>query len=526
MVDRLVAVDDADYRLPAPVLQALGADMGNPASALGAQLSATIDAVGSALFASLDPVTGEVLDGNGEPVVGAALIPLLAHRSGTDRIAALRDFGTGSMVVAAVGDSTWNDGDEAVRLVCREFGLTLPAAIRRTYATWNDATQSLNTPVVDNAGEGSGGSGGVEVSDDFNRVVADLVGTTAPSGATWAGSSGRWAADGSAAVPSGAGGLSMQPSVKDCTATVTINVITKSTTAGNFRVYLGGNIATLGANGIWVQLGVSASGVPSLSLWKTVEGTNTQIGSTNFSTGLTSNTPTVQTAVLELEIAIQNVTATLTVTGETSAVINGSITETDYSTLGPHAGVFVNTGGAPLYTVDSILIESPVAPSTADEFAFINGATAGKTLAYFTTRVDEMFPAVTPIDVLFVTDGHNHGAASSATFLTGVTDFLTAFAVNHPDAAIVFVSQNPEFAPAGNVAAHANRQRALRDWAQANGHEYLPVFEAFAAQPDGGASLVKADGIHPTTPPAPYTAWSGSRLTADKMLDAINARST
>lgn len=44
MVDRLVAVDDADYRLPEPVLGALAADMANPATAVGAQLNATIDA--------------------------------------------------------------------------------------------------------------------------------------------------------------------------------------------------------------------------------------------------------------------------------------------------------------------------------------------------------------------------------------------------------------------------------------------------------------------------------------------------
>ncbi len=41
MVDRLVAVDDADYRLPEPVLAALGTDMGDAGNPLGAQLSAT-----------------------------------------------------------------------------------------------------------------------------------------------------------------------------------------------------------------------------------------------------------------------------------------------------------------------------------------------------------------------------------------------------------------------------------------------------------------------------------------------------
>lgn len=39
MVDRFVAVDDGDYRLPQPVLQALASDLGDPATDLGASIA-------------------------------------------------------------------------------------------------------------------------------------------------------------------------------------------------------------------------------------------------------------------------------------------------------------------------------------------------------------------------------------------------------------------------------------------------------------------------------------------------------
>lgn len=450
--------------------------------------------------------------------------PPPAHRSGTDRIASLRDFGRGSLAIGIATDSTGNDGDEAPRIVVRQFGALLPSAIRRTYKTWNDTTQAHNATTVDNAGAGSGGSGGIAVQDDFNRTVSDLVGTASQSGATWGGTPARWSANGSAAVPSGQGGLSAPTPAKDCTVTAVLNVITQATVVGNIRIYAGSDASTLGASGIWAQLAISATGVASFSVWKTIGGTNTQIGSTSFTTGLTSNSPTPQVATLKIEIAVQNVTATLTAAGQTPVVITGAMTETDYGTLGAHAGVFILAGGVPLYTVDSMVIETPVTPSTFDEFSVNNCSAPGKTLAYHTTRIEAMFPAANRLDVLFIGDGHNHAASSPATFLAVVAAFVTAFQAVHPETALVFWSQNPEFAPAGNVAAHAARQRALRDWATSNGHEYIPVFEAFAAQTDGGASLVKTDGIHPTTPPSPYTAWSGSRLWADKILAAIDAR--
>lgn len=71
MVDRLVAVDDADYRLPEPVLQAIGADVGDSETYIGEALSAAYSPLGGyfaapsggddtvAVQAALDATTGD-----------------------------------------------------------------------------------------------------------------------------------------------------------------------------------------------------------------------------------------------------------------------------------------------------------------------------------------------------------------------------------------------------------------------------------------------------------------------------------
>ena len=78
---------------------------------------------------------------------------------------------------------------------------------------------------------------------------------------------------------------------------------------------------------------------------------------------------------------------------------------------------------------------------------------------------------------------------------------------------MLVVSQNPQFPPAAGVSTHRARQAAQRIWALDTGYDYVPVFEAFTAEPDGGQSLVSADGVHTTT--------AGSTFWADVVTAAI-----
>lgn len=446
--------------------------------------------------------------------------------AGTDRIASLRDFGRGVRRVACVSDSTANDANDWFRIATRDFGLTLPAHMRREYRAWSDATQAY-TVFVDNAGTVTPATGGVMMNDTFTRTVTDLVGSTSDNGKVWAGTTGKWSTDGESAVPTGgAGPVAFNVGARDATLTAQLVVVTSPPAAAvNRRFYVGSSSAIL-TSGVWAGFGISTTGNPSLSLWKTIGGVSTQIGATSFATGLTGGSDTPQSATLKLEVSIQNVSATLTVNG-TPVTISGTITEADYAALGTFAG-FVNVEALPASTankVSSITLETPATAATFDGLVAINGAVGGVTLAYQQSRLATMFPTSEPIDVLILTTGHNYGTMTGAAFTAALESFLTDWFALHPASDVLLTSQNPQFAPAPSPAAHAERQAALRAWAAKSGYEYLPVFERFVAEPDGGVSLVGADGIHPTTPPVgDLSVWSGARLWADIAGAAIEGR--
>ena len=87
------------------------------------------------------------------------------------------------------------------------------------------------------------------------------------------------------------------------------------------------------------------------------------------------------------------------------------------------------------------------------------------------------------------------------------------------------MSQNPQFAPAASVISHRDRQLAIREAHRRLGMDYVGGYEAIASQPDGGASLVQSDGIHPTTPPIGVTEGEyGAVKVAEAIMESVNAR--
>lgn len=153
-----------------------------------------------------------------------------------------------------------------------------------------------------------------------------------------------------------------------------------------------------------------------------------------------------------------------------------------------------------------------------------NGAIAGGKLSTFdAAKRAAQFGTLTP-DVLVLAMGHNHAAQTPEAFLDELAAWLAAWKLEHPGCAVVISSQNTEVAPAVNRDAHRARQAALRIWAKTNGYDYVPVFEAFNALPDQGASLIIADGIHPTTPPGSDTTGAyGAVLWTDTLLDTLTS---
>lgn len=456
-----------------------------------------------------------------------ALRPPLAHASGIDHLAALRDFGRGSLTCAVAGSSETNDADDWFRIVMREFGETLPSAMRREYKLWNHATQSYVT-TVDAAGTGTPASGGTVMHDTFTRTVADIVGSTSDNGKTWAGMTGKWSADGTGAYPVATpGGIAYNVGSRDATMTAQLAIVTTAPAVQlNRRFFLGAPNGTAFGAGLWAQIAINTAGQPILTLWKTIAGVTTQLGASVPITGLTFNSPTPQQATLAVSIAIQNVSVTVTVAG-VPFTVSGTLTESEYAGLGTFAWLAA-LDGAPVSAgnrVESVTIDTPYTPASYDGLTALNGAVGGTTLEYQRTRVATMYPASQPIQTLFVLTGHNLGNGSPATMIAELAAFLDAFRAIHPDVDVVVVSQNPQKVPSTSVAAHATRQAALRAWTTRQGLEYVPVFEAFTAQPGRGLSLVQADGIHPTTPGiADLSVWSGARLWADLVLAAIDAR--
>lgn len=201
--------------------------------------------------------------------------------------------------------------------------------------------------------------------------------------------------------------------------------------------------------------------------------------------------------------------------------------ESDTGIFGTFAGVAIPANASGTFAIDSVTLTVPQAtgaPSSSLEIW--NGAVGGTTLAHQRDRIATMYPSNMRFDRILVTGGHNHGTQEPADFLAILGAFIAAFRAAHPEARILISSQNPQFAPSSTIAAHARRQQALRGYALERGYEYLPVFEAFTAQPDGGASLVlSSDGIHPTTSTnSDITTWNGSMLWAAVWMSTINSR--
>ena len=158
------------------------------------------------------------------------------------------------------------------------------------------------------------------------------------------------------------------------------------------------------------------------------------------------------------------------------------------------------------------LATSPAQPVTLEVW---NGAIAGAGLPTFDAAKRGVMFGGKGITALILATGHNNGGQPGTEFTAQTSTFIKAMQAENPGLAVVVVSQNPQFPPSSMIARHRERQAALRVWAKDNRVDYVGGYEAFAAQPDGGVSLVLADGIHPTTPPSGLTGAYGSVLWAD-----------
>lgn len=494
-----------------------------------------------------DPVApgsdGQIVTVSGEGVLPAVVLDSLDSRygssdpvvegrveSGFEPLRALRAFGSGEVTVAVVSDSTANDGNDWLRLFVQKWGASVPGHVRRTYRNYNATTGQWNNTSVDNAGTPP--DTGVIVDDDFS-TVGPVAGSTPDTGPAWVGAlDDGWASDGaiaSAALVSGGVGVSaigQNLGSKDQTVRLSLSLITAAgPSTQTFRVYAGG-VSAAGAAGVWASLSVATGGGAYVSLYKTISGTTTSIGASTPIAGVDSNSPTPQAVTVEVTTAIQNVSVTVTAAGQVTQH-TATITEADVETLGTWGAIYgvpPADGAAYGFRLESAHMRTPAAdnPVAPPTLAVHNGAIGGGKLAVQFTQpnLDAMFVGITP-DVLILAIGHNNGTQSAGGFTDEVAAWLTAWRQRYPNCAVIISTQNPQVSPASGVIPHRDRQAALRGWAKRQGHDYIPAFEAFAAQPDGGASLI-SDGVHPTTPPSGTTGEYGSVLWADTAVAALD----
>ncbi|QDM55846.1 minor tail protein [Gordonia phage MagicMan] len=539
-----IAVADIDTPQRLRDLVGLGGPGDSPLAKLNAIVTAWIEGVADAAYAPVARAlptggsTGQVPVKTSEGVVwqtpaaggGAATVPALTPAATPSEILGrFVDFRTGLLRLAVAGDSALNDGNDPPRKLLLWLkrvtdGLGLSEKMWPT-----QVSTAYGTPVVVEPFSGTPSTGGVVMSDDFNRTAAELVGSTSSGGQVWAGGAGSLSINGEAVVGSGgnAGGFNCGSKAIATVADYKI-VTTNPATAAQSRIGIGATQANFSTGGsyVWVQIAVTTSGVPQVSVWKRISGVNTQIGATATIAGLTPSNATPQDLRVKAEIAIQAVTVTLTV-GGVDQVINANVTEGDTGILGMFSGIAHPANTAGTFALTALTMSIPFTPgTTGDGLEIWNGAVGGTMLSYQQARIEQMYPADVDFDILLVSGGHNYSTVEPAAFITQVDAFIEAFKAVHPETLILVSSQNPQFAPSSTVVAHARRQAALRKYAMDKGYEYLPVFEAFAAQPDGGASLVNpTDGVHPTVSSSTdLDTWCGNTLWLAVILVLVNAR--
>lgn len=441
--------------------------------------------------------------------------PLLPTRG--ESLNAKLDIGTGAAVVYVAGDST---GYPTVRwprrLMTRIAADNADAAVD-VYDTWDDTAKTYTHTAVQ---AGSTGDTGVAVHDTFNRDAADLIGSDADTGQTWAQQAANAQGDFSVSVSGGLLRTSNTP---------TAIVLIDSGVAGDRQVSLKGitNYSTVASgstqnhrlyakfadnsNYVYVGITISSTGVPSWAVAKLIGGVSTSVP--GVGTILTKNAASQTIDLMQIAVAGATVTATITTAAGTFTQ-SLTLTSTDQAALaaatkdgfsaGP-AGYTV-TGSDNGFTTNITAVAPPALSVT-----MYNGSISGSVLTAQIGQLGTQCP-VTP-DLVIINSTHNYGTDTPSVYLAKLDSFVREVVDTWPSAGVAVMSQNPENpAIVANAAAHLRRLLALRAYCRQKGIGYIPVAEGFVAF-GSWASLLKSDGVHPTDTGDAADASSGSAAT-------------
>lgn len=454
-----------------------------------------------------------IREDNGPTAVADALTVVIAE-AGAATFTRINDRGhslasslalkSGDVVIGLAGDSTGDAPDEWFYRILQLLGADDPA-LRISYMDWESGSH-LQTQIQ------AGAPRFVVVKEDlFDRTAADLYGSLATTGnSSWfgnySGSAGDWSVDGSAAVKTTdtvVGEMLISTGAMDNTRTA-VHYVSVSSFAGSVTTDFVIRRTTSGDN-LYVRLVVdNVGGTYQAAVRQTISGVNTTIIS-----GSTFSIPSDRRFEITLDVAGTDVTLY-------------DNTSTRYGTLTPANAAILNLGdrqgfvGRGNNTGDRVEFFSAQRIDPPRTLTAYNGSIAGSTLTDQQALLGAMFPA--PLDLLFISSSHNYGADTAATYTAKLDLFIRAALALHPSAGIVIGSQNPKFSPFSGDQRdnHRTRCRAARTYALAHGYGYLPVMEAFDAEPDGGASGILPDGLHPN--PAGSDLWAAA---AKSYIDSL-----
>jgi hypothetical protein len=419
-------------------------------------------------------------------------------------------FKAKDFTAAIAGDSTGNATDEWIDLYFASIATSNPD-LTVEIPHWNDTTQAYNAPVALQTGVPA--STGIVYLDTFTRTGAELYGTTPDIGSPWgrdgSNATGDWTLDGTKLVRS-----------SDAT---TGTMLADGAAQGDIKVSLDGAISTTNTgsqrllrvffnylsstNHLYAQLTVTSTGTTSISINKRINNTVTTVV-TGGSGVLAANTASVPFTFSVQRVGLN---VSMTVNGVS---LNGTLLQSDLDAV----STATITGFAPGFLagdwLDNFKMELLTA-APAKKLTLLNGSMSGSKLDYQQSRLTQLYPISTSIDVLFISSCHNYGANTAEQYLTALESFIKDYRAIHPESGIIISSQNPQKAPASQKAMHLVRNAALRAYAAKYRYGYLPVTEKFLAQTNGGVALIASDGIHPT----PGASNSGSSLWRDVVKD-------
>lgn len=435
--------------------------------------------------------------GSGKPwrkVQGAGSALVIGDAAGTDRgelVMSRLESGSGDIVVQINGDSTGNEVTDWVYLWCQTMGTAYPS-LAIDHRLWNDTTQGYDAAVPIQAGTAP--SPGIVFRDTFTRTASDLYLSTPDIGAAWgrdgSNASGDWTLDGNKAVRTA-----------DATSG---NVLADGNTPGDIKLTVVGTISTLATgssyttqftlkrlsstNRIVLTITISTTGSVTWAIAKVINGTSTTIANTTSLTALTTNTAN-QPFTLVYQVVGLNVSATIGASTITATLLQSDADLLDQATV---SAVIAHPSTA--MTMDTYTMEL-VTPSQPQKMTVYNCSVPGSNLSYQQPRISSIAP-VAP-DLMIINTGHNYSTNTPAQYATAIDSFLSDYLSVFPNTGILITSQNPQKAPAANRIFHYTRQTSLRSYCAKRGIGYVPLFEKWINEPDGGVSMINPDGVHP-----------------------------